>query len=229
MGIENKNVFITGASGGLGLELAREFIKQGLNVFGTGTNLAKIELAKKNIDSDRFKIFQCKNSDSDKTLEILDRMNSVDIFISNAGSYIDGKVVDNSAYRIESVINTNLIGGIITTRLVLEKMQIQGRGVIVDINSNSTLISKPNMSIYTATKKGFDAFIQCSKLDYPLLKFVSVYPAGIQTNLHAASGRQHRDYFLFLDPKIVAKEITDNLLLNDSEIRLKQYFDRNRR
>lgn len=229
MKLEKKNVFITGTSGGLGLELAKEFVENGFCVFGTGTNLERIESAKKYVATTNFHIFNCNNNNEAETAEILSQIISLDIYINNAGIYLDGIVTNNSIQKIKSVIETNLIGGIISTQLVLAKMEKQGYGIIVDINSNVSLKPKSNRSIYTAAKKGFDDFIDCVKLDYPQLKFVSVYPAGMKTDLHAKSGNPHSDYDLFLDPRVVANQIVQNLLLDSSQIKTKQYFERERK
>ena len=225
--IEN-NVFITGASGGLGLELAKVFVENNFRVFGTGTNIDKIESAKKSLGSSKFNLFQCDNRDEKTTLKILNLTPKLDIYVNNAGIYLEGLPVDNTCERIQSVINTNLIGSIITTRIVLSKMQSQEGGIIVDINSNVSLISKQKRSVYTAAKKGFDAFMECIQLDYPKIKFVSIYPAGMKTELHSSSGNPRSDYHKFLDPKLVSHEIVKNLLLGESFIQTKQYFERDR-
>lgn len=223
-----KNVFITGASGGLGLELAKVFVENGFCVYGTGTNVDKIESAKNSLGSSEFHLFLCDNRNEKTTLEILNLTSKIDIYVNNAGIYLEGLAVDNTFEKIESVINANLIGGIITTRLVVSKMEIQENGIIVDINSNVSLIPKPNRSVYTASKKGFDDFIECLKLDYPKLTFVSIYPAGMKTELHFSSGNPRSDYDKFLDPKLVAHEVVENLLLGKPFIQTKQYFERDR-
>ena len=46
---KNKNILITGASGGIGNELVKKFVSLGGNVLGTGTNTEKLDTLKKNI------------------------------------------------------------------------------------------------------------------------------------------------------------------------------------
>ena len=46
---KNKNILITGASGGIGNELVKKFVSLGANVLGSGTKTEKLELIKKNI------------------------------------------------------------------------------------------------------------------------------------------------------------------------------------
>ena len=57
---KNKNVLITGASGGIGNELVKKFVSLGGNVLGTGTKTEKLDLIKKNIQILKLKdlIFQ---------------------------------------------------------------------------------------------------------------------------------------------------------------------------
>jgi NAD(P)-dependent dehydrogenase (short-subunit alcohol dehydrogenase family) len=59
----NKNVIITGASSGLGLELARQLVNAGANVFGTCNNPCNIQPALDSVSSENFKLVQCDVAD----------------------------------------------------------------------------------------------------------------------------------------------------------------------
>ena len=54
---KNKNILITGATGGIGNELVRKYIELGGNVMGTGTNMEKLDILKKKHPNIKVKIF----------------------------------------------------------------------------------------------------------------------------------------------------------------------------
>ena len=55
---KNKNILITGASGGIGNELVKKFVKLGGNVLGSGTKAEKLDLLKKKYQNIKFKKFK---------------------------------------------------------------------------------------------------------------------------------------------------------------------------
>jgi uncharacterized protein len=187
----NKNVFITGASTGIGLELSRQLVVLGAKVFGTCNNPNNIATALNSINSKNFELIQCSVMDINKTQDLINKIGKIDIFISNAGVYIEGKLADNETNKITEVINTNLTGAILTSKLVEENMIDNNSGLMLFVVSNAGVINKKQRSVYGASKAGLQMFIDNLKLDHSddNIKILGFYPAGMQTELFAKTGK----------------------------------------
>ena len=84
---KNKNILITGASGGIGNALVKKFVSLGGNVYGSGTKTEKLDSLKKNFPSINVKKFDI--SEHQKIEEFIENvtleMGGLDILINNAG------------------------------------------------------------------------------------------------------------------------------------------------
>jgi uncharacterized protein len=187
----NKNVIITGASSGLGLELARQLVSFGANVLGTCNNLDNIKAAADSINSEKFKLVQCDVSDVDQSKTVFGDFGQVDILINNAGIYIEGKSIENGPDKINQIIQTNLVGAINSTNLVLPKMLEQNSGIIYFVGSSCAIETKENRSIYASSKAGLKSFAEHTRKDYAStnIQIMELYPQGMQTKLFQNSGK----------------------------------------
>jgi NADP-dependent 3-hydroxy acid dehydrogenase YdfG len=187
----NKNIIITGASSGLGLELARQLIGLGANVFGTCHNPDNIQPALDSVDSKRFKLVQCDVADVLDSAFFFDSVGKVDILINNAGVYVEGKSTASNPKTINNIIQTNLVGAINSTNLVLPKMLESNSGIIYFVGSSCAIETKENRSIYAASKAGFKSFAEHTRKDYAStnIQIMELYPQGMQTNLFKNSGK----------------------------------------
>jgi NADP-dependent 3-hydroxy acid dehydrogenase YdfG len=187
----NKNIIITGASSGLGLDLAKQLVNAGANVFGTCNNPDNIKPAIDSINSKKFKLIQCDVSDSYQSKKIFDEFKQVDILINNAGIYVEGKSIENRPVKINEIFQTNLVGAINSTNLALPKMLEQNSGIIYFVGSSCAIETKENRSIYAASKSGLKSFAEHTRKDYvgTDIQIMELYPQGMQTNLFKNSGK----------------------------------------
>lgn len=133
---QNKNVLITGASSGLGLELAKQLIALRANVLGTRNNPDNIKVAVDSINSEKFRLIQCDVSDVEQSKTVFGNFTQVDILINNAGIYVEGKSIEIGPDKTNQTIQTNLIGAINSTNLILPKMLEQNSGIIYFVGSS---------------------------------------------------------------------------------------------
>jgi uncharacterized protein len=187
----NKNIITTGASSGLVLELARQLVNTGANLFGTCNNADNIQPALDSVNSKNFKLVRCDVADVLDSAFFFDSIGKVDILINNAGVYVEGKSTASNPKTINNIIQTNLVGAINSSNLVLPKMLEQKSGIIYFVGSSCAIETKENRSIYAASKAGLKSFAEHTRKDYAStdIQIMELYPQGMQTQLFANSGK----------------------------------------
>jgi NAD(P)-dependent dehydrogenase (short-subunit alcohol dehydrogenase family) len=148
-----KTWLITGASRGIGAEIA-------LAVLAAGDQL--IATARKKTDLDQFESNpNVLTLSLDVTDEVmvqaavaagLERFGQIDVLVNNAGFGILGGVEETSAQEVERVYRTNVFGLLNMTRAVLPSMRQRRRGHIINLSSLGGYRSTPGWGIYSSTK-----------------------------------------------------------------------------
>ncbi len=153
----NKTVIITGASRGIGLELAKKFKNSGHNVVGTYLNSEISHLKKLNIDMIKSDV--CSFSEIESVYSYaINKYKKVDIVVNNAGVALSQKfILDVSEEEFNKVINVNLKGVFNSTKLAVNHMLSNG-GKIINISSIFALKGGSCESVYSASKAGVLAF-----------------------------------------------------------------------
>ena len=121
---KNKNIIVTGATGGIGREIVKKFISLDGNVVATGTNSEKLELLKKefpNVKPIKFDI-----SDHSKIEEFIDnastQLTGLDILINNAGTNMDNLSLRMKDDEWKKVIDLNLGSTFFLCKYGIKKM-----------------------------------------------------------------------------------------------------------
>ncbi|WP_419799332.1 MAG: 3-oxoacyl-[acyl-carrier-protein] reductase [Terasakiella sp.] len=156
--LTGKCALITGASGGIGAEIAKALHAQGATVGLTGTRVEALEKVAAEIGNDRVHILPCNLSD-DEALAALPKqaeeaMGSLDILVNNAGL-----TRDNLAMRIkdddwDAVLNVNLTAAFKLSKAVLRGMMKKRWGRIIGITSIVGVTGNPGQTNYAASKAG---------------------------------------------------------------------------
>lgn len=156
---DTKTVLITGASSGIGLELARIFASKGYNLIIVARNL--IELSRlKNELNEKYKVF-VEEIEKDLSVpgaakEVYDEVKSinfdVDILINNAGFGDFGFFQNSDWDKQERMINVNMLALTQLTWLYLPEMIKKGSGKIMNVASTAAFQPGPLMSVYYASK-----------------------------------------------------------------------------
>ena len=95
---------------------------------------------------------------------------------------------------VEDMIDTNLKGAIYTTEACLRVMARQGRGTLVAISSAAAMRGLPARGIYSATKIALAYYFEALTLEYPELRFTTIYPAFVDTPINR--GNPNRVFLL---------------------------------
>ena len=169
--LSGKVALITGASRGIGKEIAMELSKIGAEVFiNYSSSDEKAEEVVNSIKNNggkahKFK-FDVSNEDSvssafDKIIKI---NGSIDILVNNAGITRDGLLMRMKSEQWDEVLNTNLKGVFLCTKYASKFMMKKRSGNIVNISSVVGIIGNPGQANYSAAKAGVIGFTKtCAK------------------------------------------------------------------
>ncbi|APO74156.1 3-oxoacyl-(acyl-carrier-protein) reductase nodulation protein NodG [Rhizobium etli 8C-3] len=159
--LSGRKALVTGASGGIGEEIARILHKQGAVVGLHGTRVEKLE-ALANELGHRVKIFPANLSDRDEVkalgVKAEAELEGVDILVNNAGITKDGLFVRMSDEDWDNVIEVNLTAMFRLTRELTHPMMRRRYGRIVNITSVVGVTGNPGQANYCASKAGMIGF-----------------------------------------------------------------------
>jgi NAD(P)-dependent dehydrogenase (short-subunit alcohol dehydrogenase family) len=165
----NKTWFITGASRGIGFEIAQAALALGDNVIATARNVTGLrerlgQPAKQKLECIELDV---KNYDQAKAVvsQSIERFNSIDILVNNAGFGQLGYFETIEKHAIEQQFATNVFGLMQVTRAVLPVMRKQQRGHIVNLSSIGGALGFDGASIYCAAKFAVEGFSESLALE----------------------------------------------------------------
>ena len=153
---KNKNILITGASGGIGNELVKKFVSLGGNVLGTGTKTDKLDSLKKKYPNIKVKKFDV--IDHSRIEEFIDNvtleLGGLDILINNAGTNVDNLSLRMKDEEWKKVIDINLTSTFLLAKSAIKKMLKNKFGRIINITSIVGHTGNLGQANYSASKSG---------------------------------------------------------------------------
>jgi 3-oxoacyl-[acyl-carrier protein] reductase len=165
---KNKNILITGASGGIGNELVKKFVSLGGNVLGSGTKSEKLDKIKKQYPSIKVKKFDV--SDHSRIEEFIDdislELGGIDILINNAGTNADNLSLRMKEEEWKKVIDINLTSTFLLSKHAIKKMLKNKFGRIVNITSVVGHTGNLGQSNYSASKAGIIGMSKSLAIEY---------------------------------------------------------------
>ncbi|MER5755970.1 SDR family NAD(P)-dependent oxidoreductase [Streptomyces sp. NPDC002088] len=146
--------FVTGASRGIGAEIARAALAEGNNVVVAVRNPERVPDDLKNSDKVFAVALDVTDNDSiPQAVEAaVDRFGGIDVLVNNAGRGLLGALEEITDAEARSLFDLNVFGLINVTRAVLPVMRKQGSGRLVHIGSRSGFEGEPGVSLYCASK-----------------------------------------------------------------------------
>ena len=165
---KNKNILITGASGGIGKELVKKFVSLGGNVLGSGTKIEKLDLLKKQYPNIKVKKFDM--AEDSKIKDFIDSVNlelgGLDILINNAGINMDNLSLRMKDEEWKKVININLTSTFLLSKHAIKQMLKNKFGRIVNITSVVGHTGNLGQSNYSASKSGIIGMSKSLAIEY---------------------------------------------------------------
>jgi NAD(P)-dependent dehydrogenase (short-subunit alcohol dehydrogenase family) len=179
-----KRVFLTGASSGIGLAIAKLFVAEGHEVWGTTRNLERLPKTPRlhpiRLDlSDRDSIQEAFNS-------ALAGAGYFDVLINNAGAGHFGPAEFLPMETIASQFQILVFGQIQLMQLALHHMQAHGEGLIINVTSLASRLPVPFTAAYNAAKAALAAFTMSIQLELAdsKVRIIDLQPADICTEFN---------------------------------------------
>jgi len=185
---------ITGASRGIGREMAEQALTRGDRVAAT---LRRPEQLDDLADKFGGRLWRARLDVTDNA-QIEDVMarafaenERIDVVVSNAGLGVFGAGEDLTDEQVEGTIATNLTGSIQLARRAVPHLRAQGGGVFVQLSSMGGHITFPGFAIYHATKWGVEGYFEAlaAEIEPFGIKTVLVEPGMVRTSFYDAAAR----------------------------------------
>jgi len=217
-------IVITGASGGLGKELAKAYCEKGNKLILAGRNHEKLDSLKEELSDYDAEIFTYQLDISDPLAveefsgSTIQNFGNIDVLINNAGMGTFGKVTELDNDSISKVIDVNVKGTIYMTKFFIDNINDR----LINIISTAGLKGKVNESVYVASKYAIRGFTESLMKEYEdkEINITAVYMGGMDTEFWSDTDHV-KDSSGFLKPNYVA-EMIKNSNIKDPELIIKR-------
>ena len=235
--LRGKNCLITGATGGLGKEIAREFAKNGCNLFLTGRNNDKLNSLKNELENSvneiKIDFEDADLSDDGEIQKLIEKVKNtfvnIDILVNCAGIFPVKLLSDSTVEDFENCFSVNVKAAFVLCKEFSQGMISKKWGRIINIASSSAYAGFKNTSIYCSSKHallGLSRSLHSELKEYNVRTFC-VSPGPIKTSMgHDIIKNENPDerFDSFMNPNEIAEFIAylvsfDNEMVSE-EIRL---------
>jgi len=167
--LKNKNIIVTGASGGIGNSIVKKLNESGANILASGTRIEKLEELKKEFE--KINILKFDISQSEKIEEFIENATkelggSLDCIVNNAGITQDNLAIRMGLDEWKKVIDINLTSTFLMSKFAIKKMLKNKSGKIVNITSVVGHTGNLGQANYTASKAGMVAMSKSLAIEY---------------------------------------------------------------
>tara|TARA_B100000902_G_C27060085_1_gene788677 strand:- start:31 stop:768 length:738 start_codon:yes stop_codon:yes gene_type:complete len=167
--LKNKNIIVTGASGGIGNSIIKRLSESGANILASGTKIEKLEKLKSQFDN--IKILKFDISQTDNIEDFIEKSSSelggnLSCLINNAGITQDNLAIRMSLDEWKKVIDVNLTSTFLLSKFAIKKMLKNKYGKIINITSVVGHTGNLGQANYTASKAGIIAMSKSLAIEY---------------------------------------------------------------
>jgi len=186
-----KTVLITGATSGIGLGCARKFAENGDRLILTGRNTEKLEAIQQELQAKGTDVltlaFDVRDRDAARqAIENLpEAWQQIDVLINNAGLALGLEPeYQGNLDEWETMIETNIMGLLTMTRLIVPRMVERGKGHIINVGSVAGDAAYAGGNVYCATKAAVKALSDGLRIDVAntAIRVTNLKPGLVETN-----------------------------------------------
>ena len=218
MNLSGSRVLLTGATGGIGLAIARALADRGAKLVLTGRRTDVLEPLAAEVGG---RAVAADLADPGAVDPLLEEAGEIDVLVANAALPGSGPVIDYSVEEIDRALNVNLRAPMLLSRALGQRMVARGSGSLVFVSSLSGKTASPGAGIYCATKFGMRGFALSLREDLigTGVGVSIVYPGFIRgAGMFADSGTKLPFYVGTKTPEQVAKGVVEAVEKNRAEV-----------
>ncbi|CAG9610847.1 putative oxidoreductase [Bacillus rhizoplanae] len=236
--LQDKVIVITGASSGIGEELAMQVAEQGAITVLIARTEEKLRALKQKIEtayrtSCHYYVLDVSNEEEVERVftQVLQDIGHIDVLVNNAGFGVFKTFADASVQEVKDIFDVNVFGLVACTKAVLTHMIEQGSGHIVNIASLAGKIATPKSSAYAATKHAVLGFTNSLRMELANtnITVTAINPGPIDTNFHTIadqSGTYVKSVGRYiLKPNYVAQQIVKAIEMKKREVNLPKWMN----
>lgn len=193
MKLDNNKILITGATSGIGRELAERFCLLNNQIIAVGRNEIRLEELTK-FDK-RITTFKCDISSQSE----LDRLvafikiehKDLNVLINNAGIQYNCNLLDETYtfQKVENEINTNLLSPIKLISSLLPVLQINSNSAVVNVSSGLAIVPKAKSAVYCGTKAAIHIFSKSLRYQLDNVKVFEIIAPLVDTEMTEGRGK----------------------------------------
>lgn len=230
--IKGSVVWLTGASSGIGEELAYQLAKKGAKLIISSRRKNELDRVKTHCESDNVQVLPLDLSDAfslgQKPKEAETFFGPIDILINNAGVSQRDTIINTSMEVYRQLMEINYFGYISLTKSLLPQMVERKRGHHVVVSSTVGIINTPYRSGYGAAKHALHGFYDALRAEHTKdkIKVTLVLPGFIKTNVsnNALTGngspqqKMDKTHVDGMEAAVCAKHIIKSIERNQNEL-----------
>lgn len=234
MKFQNKKVWITGASSGIGEALAKELSNHGAKLILSARRKELLESIKSECKGPQENI-NILTVDLEKTElirliveEAWNFYNGIDIVFLNAGMAVRDLVVNTTLALDRKVLDINFFGSVAVAKALLPKFNHRGTGHFVVTSSLSGIYGVPKLAAYSASKHALHGYFESLRAEICQsgIKVTIIIPGFIKTNISVNAlkgdgrpfGRMQESLANGMDPNVCALKILKGVAKHKEEI-----------
>lgn len=232
MNFNNKVVWITGASSGIGEALALEFARQGAQLVLSARRHEELERVAKKCGADKCMILPLDLADTSNvdtlTQQVIQKFGRIDILVNNGGISQRALAKETTLDIDRQIMEVNYFGQIALTKSVLPHMLKQKSGTFVVMSSIAGKFGFYLRSAYSATKHALQGFFESFRLENEEagIKVLIAVPGKIQSNISVNAltgdgnthGKMDRNQSEGMPAEECARIIINALILGKEEV-----------
>ncbi len=195
--IDGGTVLITGASSGIGLELARELAPRAQALVAVARRAERLEGLKGELSARHpglvVRTEPCDLTDPDAVDALSERLledfGGVDVLVNNAGARLQGLYEKSDWNRVYGLIRLNVVALTLLTRRLTPAMVTRRRGGVLNVNSGAGAAIMPGMAAYVGTKHFVTGFTETlrAELDGTGVVVSQALPGPVETGFDEAT------------------------------------------